>query len=267
MELYDLHCHTKLSLCASRTAEIDDYVRYADESGLAAIGFADHAWDKGVGMPSDFYAAQDYERLFTRERPEKHHVKIYFGAEGEYAKGLLAARRDTLKKFDYIIVPHSHTHMKGLVLPEDRDNPRGHGRYLFESFVSLLNHPDIDLIFGIAHPFAPCGKPFAEAEEILSYITDDEFAYCGALAAEKGVFLELNMSSAFAVPAEKAESSSYARFFRNAKKSGAKFFLGSDNHSPHPAEKNLIFRWEERAAPFGLVGSDFTDALCRISRG
>lgn len=266
MELYDLHCHTKLSLCAARDSEISEYVRYADEEGLSVIGFADHAWDKGLGIPSSFYAPQDYERLFSRIKPENCRVNVVLGAEGEYAQGLLAVRRETMKKLDYIIIPHSHTHMKGFVLPEGCDTPRAHGRYLFNSFVSLLHHPDIDCVFGVAHPFSPCGKKFDEMEEILSYITDSEFEYCGKLAADKGIFLELNTSACSVVPIEKAEGSSYARFFRNAKKGGASFFLGSDNHSSCPKENNLIFRWKDWAEAFGLCETDFTDALSRISR-
>jgi len=270
MELYDLHCHTRLSLCAKRDSEITDYVRLADEEGLSVIGFADHAWDKGLGNPTSFYAQQDYERLFTRKRPEKHKVKIVFGAEGEYigayAGGLLAARRETMKKLDYIIIPHSHTHMKGFVLPDGCDTPHSHGRYLYESFVSLLRHKDIDCVFGIAHPFSPCGKNCDESEEILSRITDKEFEFCGKAAADKGIFLELNTSAVSVYPLDTAGKSSYARFYRNAKKGGAKFFLGSDNHSPRPRENNLLYRWKEWAECFGLDESDFTDALYRISR-
>lgn len=267
MLLYDLHCHTKLSLCASRDAEIDDYVRYADEGGLEVIGFTDHAWDKGLGYPIDFYARQDYERLFERVKPSGHKVKILFGAEGEYAGGILGVRRETMKKLDYIIIPHSHTHMKGFVLPESCDTHQKHGRYLFDSFVSLLNHPDIDCVFGIAHPFDPCGNKWDETNEILSYITDKEFEYCGKLAADKGVFLEFNTSSAFKYPEDKAENSGFARFFTNAKKGGAKFFLGSDNHKPVENNDNKIYRWEERAKPYGLDEGDFKYALSRICRG
>lgn len=267
MELYDLHCHTFLSACAARDAEIDDYVKDADEGGLRALGFADHAWDEGLGTPSGFYAPQNYKRLLTRKCSVKHRVRVFYGAEGEYARGLLAVRAETMKLFDYIIIPHSHTHMKGFVLPAECEAPGDHGRFLLESFVSLLNHPHIGGVFGIAHPFHPCGKKFEEAEEILSYITNEEFENCGALAAQKGVFLELNMSAAFAVPEEKAEDCSYARFFRNAKKGGAKFFLGTDNHRPKPYQDNLIFRAPERAKPFGLTEGDFTDALSRILRG
>ncbi|NLN55061.1 MAG: hypothetical protein GX148_02020 [Clostridiales bacterium] len=267
MKLHDLHCHTNLSLCAKRDADIETYIKNADEEGLFLIGFSDHAWDRGLGNPISFYASQNYERLLERKAPENRKVKVVFGAEGEFAGGLLGARRETMKKFDYIIIPHSHTHMSGFVLPECCDTPEKHGRFLYESFVSLLNHRDIDCVFGIAHPFCPCGKKYDEAEEILSYITDKEFEYCGRLAADKGVFLEFNTSAAFVYPEEGAEDCSYARFFRNAKKGGAKFFLGSDNHYPYKQEENKLFRWKERAVPFGLCETDFTDALYRICRG
>jgi len=44
MQLYDLHIHTHLSICASKTnTSAIDYVREAEKGSLCAIGFTDHA--------------------------------------------------------------------------------------------------------------------------------------------------------------------------------------------------------------------------------
>lgn len=267
MRFYDLHCHTKLSLCAARDSEMERFLEYADADGLEAIGFSDHAWDNGVGMPTDFYKAQNYERLYERAVPKGHKTRAFLGAEGEYAQGVLGVRAETIDRLDYIIIPHSHTHMKQFVLPEGCESPHAHGRYVFNSFVSLLNHPVASKIFGVAHPFSLCGKNAEETDEILSAITDEEFVYCGKLAKEKGIFLEMNASSVTIYPIDKAEESQYGRFFRNAQKGGAQFFMGSDNHSPVPHGKNKLFRLPDYMEAFGLDEGNFTSAIDRILRG
>ena len=267
MQLYDLHCHTKLSLCASRNSEMSEFVRIADEDGLAAIGFSDHAWDAGIGRPIDFYVPQTYEKLLARVKPESKSVKVFLGAEGEFAQGLLGVRRSTMQKLDYIIIPHSHTHMKNFVLPEGCGEARPHGRYLFNSFVALMHHPNADLIFGIAHPFWPCGKSFEDKQEILSNITDDEFEYCGNLAYKNNIYLEINASSIISMPIEKAATSEYARFIRNAKKGGARFFLGSDNHCQTEHDKNSLFKMPDYMEEFGLCEDDIKSALHQILHG
>lgn len=266
MELYDLHCHTKLSLCASRESDIVGFVRCAEEDGLVCVGISDHAWEKGIGRPIDFYVHQPYDKLFERERPDGSSVRVFLGAEGEYAQGLLGVSRQTMQKLDYIIIPHSHTHMRGFVLPEGINDNHAHGRWLFNSFVSLLHHPNADCFFGIAHPLWACGKSNDDKNEILSAITDEEFIYCGELAAKKGIFLEMNMSSIESIPLDDFESNQYARFLRLAKKGGAEFFMGSDNHMPACGKANSLNKLPDYAEAVGLVEDDFRTALSRILR-
>ncbi len=266
MVLYDLHCHSKLSLCAARDSEISEFIRCAEEDGLVCVGISDHAWDKGVGRPIEFYRDQPYEKLLERERLQTNSTKLFLGAEGEYAQGLLGVRRSTIEKLDYIIIPHSHIHMNGFVLPEGVKDDHAVGRHLFNSFVSLLHHPDSDRFFGVAHPFWPCGRKLDQVNEILKTISDEEFIYCGKLAKEKGVFLEVNMSCVCANPIDKFEESEYCRFFRLAKKGGAEFFIGSDNHSPKCGKNNCINRLPEYASILGFDDGDFKTALSRILR-
>ena len=77
--------------------------------------------------------------------------------------------------------------MRDFVLPEGINDNHAHGRWLFNSFVSLLHHPNADCFFGIAHTLWACGKSNDDKNEILSAITDEEFIYCGELAAKKGI--------------------------------------------------------------------------------
>lgn len=267
MQIYDLHCHTKLSSCASRTAEIDEYITLADENSFAAIGFADHAWDSGVEGASPWYAAQPYEQLFERKTDcKKETPRIFYGAEGEFASLRLGVRRETMKKLDYIIIPHSHIHMKGFVLPAGSETPSRKAAYLLESFVALCKHQDSDCIFGIAHPFFPLGENMDGQREILSLLSDSELVSAFETARSKGIFVEFN-TSCFNCDERDIAAYPYTRIIRLAKKAGCEFFLGSDRHSSDRESQNTFLKHTEYITEAGLCESDFKAALSHICCG
>lgn len=238
---YDIHIHTHLSSCASREAFMKDYIDAASGLGLELIGFADHAWDDSVEGASPWYAPQNYKRLEARRSElselDKKGIKVLLGAEGEYASELLAIGDCAAEFVDYILVPHSHTHMKGFVLPSECvGDPEKHANYLVKSFISLCNHKKRDMFFGIVHPMCPCGETEEYTEEIFSYISDKMFEECARAAKENGVALEVNLSEFKKIPPERIHSHCYSRFYDACKRAGCEFFLGSDAH----AVKTLI---------------------------
>lgn len=263
MRLYDLHVHTALSACAARDACIAEYCADARESGLPVIGFADHAWDKAVAGASPWYAPQDYERLLARraEAERENGLKVLLGAEAEMAAGVVAFTPESAALLDYIICPHSHTHMKGFVLPADAEAPEKHADFLVKSFYALCVHPLARYILGVAHPMYPIGKSADEADEIYAHISDDALFFICQAAAKADLALELNISTLAPIPTERLASLGYARFFRAAKSAGCHFFLGSDRHSSkHPVHDTLA-RAPELAEALGLHEDDFTRAL------
>ena len=193
MRLYDLHVHTALSACAARDACIAEYCADARESGLPVIGFADHAWDKAVAGASPWYAPQDYERLLARraEAERESGLKVLLGAEAEMAAGVVAFTPESAALLDYIICPHSHTHMKGFVLPADAEAPEKHADFLVKSFYALCVHPLARYILGVAHPMYPIGKSADEADEIYAHISDDALFFICQAAAKADLALEL----------------------------------------------------------------------------
>lgn len=236
MITHDLHIHTHLSDCADRQAFIADYIARAKELGLTTIGFADHAWDDKVDGASPWYKKQPFSRLASRKREldgiDTNGIDVRFGAEGEYANFLLGMTDAVFEHVDYVIVPHSHTHMVGFVLPEDYNNdPKNHAKYLAESFISLCRHDIKDRFFGIAHPMSPIGKNAAQTEEIYSFISDAMLNECASAAKESDVLLEANLSILKNIPPEANESFCLHRFFDACKRAGCKFFLGSDAHN------------------------------------
>ncbi len=270
MTLYDLHIHTFLSDCASgNNANPVEYVRAAEKNGLCAIGFSDHAWDESIRGASPWYQKQPFKRLsVVKELLEETdtRIKIFFGAETEYAGGVLGVGEKAAQELDYIIVPHSHTHMRGFVLPEGWDSPQKHAEYLLKSFFELCTHSSRERFFGIAHPFYPVGASKEAAEHIYSFISDQDMTECLCAAAENGVFLELNTSTFSGIELNETEDYFYSRFFYNAKRSGNSFFMGSDKHRVIPfGEPDRFMQIGELIKKLGLEERDFSAALDYIS--
>ncbi len=265
---HDIHIHTHLSSCGSREAFIADYIKAADEKGLRLIGFADHAWDESVSGVSPWYAPQTYKRLESRRDElasvDTGDIRVLLGAEGEYASFILGLGDEGRRYVDYVLIPHSHTHMKGFVLPNDCvGNPEKHAKYLIDSFLSLCGHKKRELFFGIVHPMYPIGETAEYAEEIYSYISDAALDECASAACESGVLLEANLSVLKSIPPERGESTCYRRFFDACKRAGCEFFTGSDAHSiaqflaNHNEKESLI-------KISGLTDEDFKTAERRI---
>ena len=258
---HDIHIHTHLSACASREAFIKDYVPIAKSLGLKTIGFADHSWEASIEGASDWYKPQTYERLAARKEEIKEidteGITILLGAEGEYASEILGLNEKSLSLLDYIIVPHSHTHMKGFVLPTDCiDNPKKHAEYLVKSFISLCNHEKRNLFFGIAHPMWPIGVCLTAAEDIYSYITDEELKTIALTAAKNDIAIEVNISCVInVIYATDGKRCCYNRFYDACKSAGCKFFLGSDAHSTEA----FIERHEEASQVLNYLGLDESD--------
>ncbi len=271
MTNYDIHIHTHLSSCGAKDAFMADYINAASRLGLTTVGFTDHAWDSNIPGASSWYAPQDYKRLEARREELKaidtKGIKVLLGAEGEFANLLLGLGEEGASYVDYIIVPHSHTHMRGYVLPSDCvGDPKKHALYLLKSFIALCTHKDRNLYFGIAHPMYPIGDDAQYTELLYSHITDNDLQECAIAAKEANLALEANLSVLKKIPPESGKSFCYRRFFDACKRAGCDFFMGSDAHSinamisNHSASSELI-------SAVGLEESDFTSALRRICNG
>lgn len=268
---YDIHIHTHLSSCGARDAFMQDYINAASELGLELMGFADHAWDDSINGASPWYAPQTYKRLIARKEElktlDKKGINVLLGAEGEYANELLAIGDSAAEFVDYILVPHSHTHMKGFVLPSDCvGNPEKHASYLVKSFISLCNHEKRNMFFGIVHPMSPCGETEEYTEKIFSFITDEMLKECACAASENKVALEVNLSEFKKIPPEQLHQHCYNRFFDACKRAGCEFFMGSDAHAVKAFVDNHGLK-NGIVDALGMDESFFKAAKLRISNG
>lgn len=272
MVKHDIHIHTHLSDCADREAFMADYIAEARALGLETIGFSDHAWDKNVPGASGWYAPQDYKRLAVRYEELKaidtQGVEVLLGAEGEYAQELLGVTEEAAEFTDYILIPHSHTHMRGFVLPEDSvGNPEKHANYLVRSFISLCGHEKRNLFFGIVHPMYPIGEKYEYVKEVYSHISDEMLKECALAAKEAGVAVEANITVIKSIPQDALDNENcYKRFFDACKAEGCKFFLGSDAHCLRVMRENTLFQ-NEAIVRIGLDEADFTIEELRKQNG
>lgn len=230
---HDIHVHTHLSLCSDdETATVENYLTRAKELGIEVLGISDHMWDsKNIPIKNQFYFPQSFERQLARknEFPKViDGIRLLWGCETEYANGVLGITEETAKKLDYVLVPHSHLHMKGFVRPSQGiDTPKEIAKFMLHTFKGAVN---TGLATGIAHPFDPCFF-YENLQEIFSYLSDDEFQECFIIAKQKNVSIEINISSFDGDIRNGVRSACYLRMFEIAKKVGCKFHFGSDTHS------------------------------------
>ncbi len=231
----DIHIHTALSSCAERDASFMGYVEAAKNTNLKVLGFADHLWDSAISGASRWYEPQNIEHVLKlkEELPASREVdgiKLLFGCETEFAyDGKLCLSEEGFEHFDYVIVPHSHTHM-GFVAPKELiPDDRSHAEFIMKTFMQLVTHPLASRITAVAHPFV-AGTSHAKYNDVQSYIPDSYLREAFTAAKEQGVAIEMNGSCLIYLPSEEIPHCEYVRIYSIAKECGCRFTYGSDSH-------------------------------------
>ncbi len=122
--LHDIHTHNMFSNCCSdHTATVPAYFESAKKNGLRTFGLSNHIWDSRVPGASGWYRTQHVEhsaeaRYAFDRAPEG--LRVLFGAETEYfaCKDILGMSVEGAAVFDYMLVPHSHNHMRNNVMAD-----------------------------------------------------------------------------------------------------------------------------------------------------
>ena len=232
---HDLHVHTFLSACCSdESATADRMIARAAEVGLRTIGFANHMWDSRVPGASDWYRPQSYEHIIRiREQipADTLGVRVLVGCETEYCGGgKVGISREVAEQLDFVLIPMSHTHMKGFVTPSWVDGPRDIASLMVERFGEVV---ELGLATGIAHPFLPVGYR-EEVDEIVSLVSDGQLADCFGRAADRGVSIEV--STGFFPGLGDGETDgwhdeTFLRVLSLARRAGCLFHFTSDTHT------------------------------------
>ena len=253
---HDMHCHTHLSLCSlDPTQSVENILAFAKAHGYTMQCITDHLWDSLVPCESSFYRPQNIEHVSeSLPLPVDDQVKLIFGCETEYCGGTkLGLHPSNYDKFDFIVIPPNHYHMKGLVRPHDCDSEEKIASLLVTRLEELSQ---MDLPWhkvGIAH--ITCSLIFKEGDQYKVYESVDEKRYRAVMRrfATLGAGLEINLSC-FA-PDWREHESAMLRLYRLAGEEGCKFYLASDAH--HPDELSVVpERAPEVIRLLGLTGED-----------
>jgi histidinol phosphatase-like PHP family hydrolase len=185
---HDFHVHTKLSICANETATVENYIAHAKRLGLKKIGFSDHFGAGDIPGARGFYRAHPYEHnaelkdtLAAIHEPD---IRFYFGCETEYhtPKRDIAITEEEAEKFDFILVPNSHTHM---IMPKDYiPSYEKHRDFMIMAYEDTLNSPHCRYVTAMAHPFDAVCCPY-DNRILINMISDDTFKRLFDKTAEK----------------------------------------------------------------------------------
>ena len=259
---HDLHIHTLLSTC-SRDPEqtVARILRYAEENRFRQVAVTDHFWDETVPGASNWYAPQDFSHIAASlPLPKSEGVRFLFGCEAEMDKNCkLGIARETFDKFDFVVIPTTHLHMRGFTIAEEDDPiPRRAAAYVrrFESLLSM-NLPFRKV--GIAHLtcYLIAKKNPRDHLDVLNLIPDATFRDLFRETAKLGMGVELNFPLLSYADAEREE---VLRPYRIARDCGCKFYFGSDAHHPSTLEKAPAL-FAATAEALGLAESDRFDPL------
>ena len=232
---YDLHIHSKLSLCSSDPEQtVENILNAAKANRLSTVCITDHYWDSAVAGASDWYRTQNFEHISgILPLSSKSSVRALFGCETDLDRHFtLGIPPSRFSDFDFIIVPTTHLHMNGFTISdEDQNSSERRARLWVERLDAVLNMPLPFAKVGIAHLACPLLDRRSPSDyfKTLSQIPDSEMERLFAKAASLGCGIELNQTD---MSFPDAAESAVLRPFRIAKSCGCKFYLGSDAHHP-----------------------------------
>ena len=145
---HDIHTHNMFSnCCRDKTATVPAMIQREEELGVEIFGLANHAWDEKVPGNSPWYAHQSVAHAMEAKyayAQYKGPVKLLFGIETDFfaTTNTLGMSYETATKLDYLLVPHSHNHMRGYVMAEFPDVVMAKEKLASELESKLLLNPD-----------------------------------------------------------------------------------------------------------------------------
>lgn len=245
---HDLHIHSQLSSCSSDPEQTTGAIlAYARRNGLRTICLTDHFWDASVPGASGWYKPQDYDHIAqVLPLPQAPDSRFLFGCEGEMDRNFtVGVAPETFGKFDFVIIPTTHLHMRGFTISEeDAARPERRAELCAERLAALLDSPLPFKKAGVAHLttslIAGGGKvqqyPL-QYLDILEMIPDETWGRLFTRAARAGLGIELNIGSQSLRDEDVRRRVLHPYLI--ARECGCTFYLGSDAHHPKDLEEAM----------------------------
>ena len=302
---HDVHIHNYLSTCSGdNQATVENYIEVVKDLGLRVMGFANHTWDESIPLPrpNSFYQRQSmaFQMQIKPQIPERvDGLKILMGAETEYCGmyDVLGMGREAALQLDFLLIPHSHVHMRNFVMPatEDVTNTRAALAEIFQGIQGIT--PDRAVALAKTLPESELEAFMAEKKvdyvqyvsdfmvesfrslmqnETLKSFSDDvpvsiahPFQPVGSFPLRDdmvarisdqtfGELFETAQKRGIGLEINTVSASSEAlRMLGIAKECGCKFTLGSDGHTREALR--TIEKTQDCTAYLGLTEEDFMD--------
>lgn len=239
---HDLHIHTKLSLCShDDNMTLQAILDRAKRLGVTLLAITDHMWDEEALSLEDKWYSSDALGVYNFYKKQNiahvnkvreasgvnfHGIRVLYGCEVEFANHTATLTAKNKEQFDFVLVPHSHIHMKGFVLPENVTTDEDMARFNLDSFREIA---ESEIATAIAHPFLLLGYDYAKKKQVFDKITDSDFEAVFLLAAKNNKYIEIN-TSLFTDPVYLEDETLFIRMLRIANACGCRFTAGSDAH-------------------------------------
>ena len=252
---HDIHIHSKLSGCSNDPKQtVERMLEYAKDNGLKTICVTDHYWEKGIENGPE---GQNLDRLsLNLPLPKAADIKFMFGCETDLNRFGALGIKETLDKFDFIIIPTTHMHLEGFTVEKGEDQSPTHRADLWVKRLEYVLNMDLPFHkIGIAHMVA--GKIVKGKENLLNtldLIPDETYERIFKKIADLGCGIEINYSD-MKLECTESERQRLLRPYKIAKNCGCKFYFGSDAHHPEVFE-NTLAMYNKVVDELNLLESD-----------
>ena len=303
--LHDVHLHNYLSSCChDNQATVENMLKAGAEHGLKLMGFSNHTWDESIPLPapSPFYHRQSvaFQNQIKCQIPEDTHgIKVLIGAETEYCGmyDVLGMGKEAALQLDYLLIPHSHVHMRNFVMPATEDVKRARANlekifgaiegisperaaalaagYSEKELEPFMGEKQVDYVQHTSDFMVQSFRSLMNNETLKSYSdlipvsVAHPFQAVGSAPYHNellGRISDNTFGELFEMAAKRgigleinnrAKNEQSRRMWGIAKECGCKFTFGSDGHGM--AEMKMIHDVAECFEPLGLTEYDLMD--------
>ena len=302
---HDVHVHNYLSTCSGdNQATVQSYLEVAKSLDMRLIGFANHTWDESVPLPAPnpFYKKQSmaFQQQIKCQIPkDTGDLRVLVGAETEYCGmyDVLGMGREAALQLDFVLIPHSHVHMRNFVMPTttDVDNARAALTEVFSAIqgitperaaslaqklpenelIPFMAEQKVDYVQFVSDFMVQSFRSLMQNEVLKSYSNDvpvsiaHPFQPVGSFPQRDEMVKQISnntfgelfeMAAGRGIGLEINGATNSPEVFRMmgiAKECGCKFTFGSDMHAR--ADMKNVFGAQACADHLGLTDDDLMD--------